>query len=327
MIGGSRALLLVLALASGVVGPVPVSAQGRRPQAATPSEPCPGDTQRERIAQVGPGGGLLLASGREVRLADVRFPEPAEAGVALAGRPAPAWLASLVGSEVIVQAFGSPDRWGRLQGIVSLPPGSGSAAIEVAELLVGEGLALVDVGERDALCRPGLLAIEAAARAGRRGLWAAAGEPLPAAEPDGLRERVGQFALVEGRVASVGERKDRTYLNFGRDFARDFAVSIPKRGWAAMKRAGLSADALRGRVVRVRGILELRRAPSMEIVAADMIEVVDAGRPRPGPGDAAPRRDGAPARRGDTPVRPVPEEPAPVERDPRPVPDSTGTRL
>ena len=38
---------------------------------------------------------------------------------------------------------------------------------------------------------------------------------------------------------------------------------------------GLSAAALRGRRVRVRGVLEAGRGPTIEVVAADMLEMVD----------------------------------------------------
>ena len=237
-----------------------------------------GEPARDRVARVEPGGDVVLASGGAVILADVRMSDALGAPIG-PGRPGP--IAWLVGAEVELLPLGAPDRWGRRTAILRLagPASPTSRPVDVAELLVAEGLARVDPGERDELCRPDLLVLEGAARGHRLGIWAAGGEPLPAGEPERLRERAGHFVLVEGRVASVGERDARTYINFGRDFARDFAATVPKRNWDAMKRAGLSAAALTGKTVRVRGILEVRRAPSVEILSADLVEIVGPGRP------------------------------------------------
>lgn len=241
---------------------------------------CPGSAERDVLQAVGEAGELRLRSGRRVRLVDLRLAEAA---------PVPgarAWLASLAGAEILVTALGPADRWGVVPAAVALPSPGGGAAVDAAELLVGEGWARVDVGERDELCRPDLLRLEQAARARRLGAWRESPDPVPADDPDRLRALAGRFVLVEGRVRSVGERAARTYLNFGRDFARDFSVVIPRRTWTAMKAAGLTPERLRGRPVRVRGVLDLGRAPSLELLASDMLEVEPDGA---APGRPAPR--------------------------------------
>ena len=80
------------------------------------------------------------------------------------------------------------------------------------------------------------------------------------------------MALVEGEILSVGERRDRTYLDFGRDWSRDFHVTVPKRVWAAMVKAGEPASSFKGRRVRVRGIVEMRRGPSIELTEPALLE-------------------------------------------------------
>jgi hypothetical protein len=90
----------------------------------------------------------------------------------------------------------------------------------------------------------------------------------------------GRFVLVEGRIRSVGERQQRTYLNFGSDWANDFTIIIPKRTWAIMRDRDLSARALNGRRVRGRGVIEIWRGPTMEISAAEMLEILDLDRTR-----------------------------------------------
>lgn len=242
------------------------------PAKAAPDRPnpaCSGESTRDRIARVEPTGDIALASGRVVRLVDLRLAGAEEDSAP--GRPgAFDWLRSLTGEAVTVRAVGDSDRWGRFSAQLAV----GAPPIDAADLLVAEGLALVSAGDRDRLCRAGLLRLEEQARAAGRGVWAGGRRLIPARNGEALRQAVGRFVLVEGRVVSVGERRARTYLNFGRDFGRDFAATVPRRAWQALKRDHPEKAALRGRTVRVRGILEVRRGPTIEIAAPDMIELL-----------------------------------------------------
>lgn len=276
-----------------VASPLGVAARSRAPAEARPTAAsCPGADVDEAVRRVEGTGEIVLGSDHRIVLADIRLPASAAPGgsagpdglSARAGGPSArpdglAWLGTLAGQPVSVRAVGAPDRWGRDAAVVALR--EGEARIDLAELLVAEGLALVDPGERDALCRPDLLALEAEARARRRGLWASGTTLVPADRADLLRERNGRFAVVEGRVVSVGERRDRTYLNFGRDISRDFAAVVPKRTWLALKASGISAESLRGQTVRLRGVVEIRRAPVIELAVPALLE-------RPAPGQGTP---------------------------------------
>lgn len=233
---------------------------GSVPALAAPASRCEGEVAQETIARIDPTGDLTTASGSVLKLADVRLADGAVAR-----------LAAVAGEAVAVQVAGGRDRWGRLPARIVLARGG----TDLATLLIGEGLALVDVGEADGLCRPGLLASEAEARTAWRGVWGSL--LVPAEDPEAVAALAGGFAVVEGRVVGIGERPRWTYVNFGRDFRRDFAVSISRRNWEAMRRAGLTAETLKGRRIRVRGIVEMRRAPGMEITSAEMIERVDEG--------------------------------------------------
>jgi hypothetical protein len=228
--------------------------------------PCGEATATDRVAAVSADGEISLASGRIVRLADLRWPEaPAvrEAGLS--------WLRERVGEVVTVRA-GPVDRWNRVPARIALE--AASHPVDMARHLVCAGLALVDPGESDALCEPALLAAEAEARRERRGLWAKE-RPLSADAVEALHGRIGTFAVVEGRVRSVGERERRTYLNFGRSWSEDFTVTIPKRSWSILVAGGLPAAALRGRRVRVRGVLEMWNGPALTLHSADALELLD----------------------------------------------------
>jgi hypothetical protein len=236
---------------------------------------CAETTSSDFLADVSPEGEFRLAGGGVARLADLRL---APAGQA--ARAAGLWLRSLGQTQVRLRELAPPDRWGRAAVILEIP--GGAVPIDVGELLVSEGLAIVDPGQRDMLCRRELLAAENRARENRLGLWREGTWPIPAAALADLERAAGSFAIVEGRVLSVGERRERTYLNFGRDWSRDFNVTIPRRSWADLKARGVTAETLKGRLVRVRGMVEARRTPTLDLVVPDMLELVEARASRSG---------------------------------------------
>ncbi|KAA2235853.1 thermonuclease family protein [Salinarimonas soli] len=253
-IGASILLALVLSAP-------PVHAQDRRPG-------CVRVTGEDRVTGVAEDGEIALASGRRLKLSDIRI---AEAGVP--GREALERLRGLVGGAVVVAASSTADRWGRHAGEIAVN------GRDVAAVLVDAGLAMIDVGGAAALCRPGLWVREEEARRLRSGLWTAEGErPIWAGDTERLAARKGRFTILEGRVRSVGERRWRTYLNFGSDWSTDTTVVVPKRAWDALVRQGWSAARLRGTRVRARGFVEDWRGPSVEIATVEMIEIWDVDR-------------------------------------------------
>jgi endonuclease YncB( thermonuclease family) len=234
-----------------------------------PSAPaCDFPEVADRIEAVSEEGDIRLGRLGAVRIADIQLPEGNEAARPLT------WLRSLTGREIRVSA-GPPDRWQRRRAALLLtddvPP------IDVGELLVAEGFALVDAGEEDTLCRPNLLGVETRARERRLGLWKTDGGPaLKADDAAALNKQIGRFAIVDGRIISVGERAARTYLNFGRIGTGALTVTLPKRTWSSLRARGVTAESLRGRRVRARGIVEMWRAPMMEVVAPELLEILDA---------------------------------------------------
>ncbi|CAO4177573.1 DNA-binding protein [Methylorubrum aminovorans] len=219
----------------------------------------------DRLADVGPRGELILASGRRSVLSGLRWPdEPAlDAG-------ARAWLLTFRGAPLTLTERGAEDRWGRRRadGI------AGEAEpVDLAGGLVAAGLAYADPGEADALCRPALRTLEAAPRAAGLGLWAAG--PLAATDAAVLSARAGRFAVVEGRILHVGERATRTYLDFTRRGEQGLTVTVQKRTWRILSEHGLSAATLKGRLVRIRGMVEIGRGPLIDLAGVESIEVVE----------------------------------------------------
>jgi hypothetical protein len=79
--------------------------------------------------------------------------------------------------------------------------------------------------------------------------------------------------VVEGKVLSVRQAGATTYVNFGRNWTRDFAVTISRRIVPAFEAAGLAPKSLENRRIRVRWV-EARRGPRIELLRVGQIEVL-----------------------------------------------------
>ncbi len=212
------------------------------------------------VAAVRDGRTLLLDDGREVRLAGIEAPADGAA------------LRSLVAGQTIRLDRIADDRYGR---IVAFAVADDSAELlQVALLKAGHARVAARAGPKP--CASLLLAAERAARASRAGLWADRNfAPLSSENLTILAAQMGQFALVEGQVLSVRESGATIYVNFGRRWTRDFAVTIPKREARMFAAAGIEPKSLERRRIRVRGILERRNGPMIDVVAPEQIELID----------------------------------------------------
>ena len=239
------------------------------PIPALGSAACPPATGEDWLDGVTEDGDLVLRSRGAARVADLRLPEASPAREA-----ALRWLKHRRGHAVLVQGGPARDRWNRVA--VRLVLVQDAMRLDLAHGLVENGLALVDPDTGERGCVLATLALELTARERGLGVWTDDRyKPVLVEDIVRLRERVGQFTLVEGRIRSVGERRQQTYLNFGSDWASDFTIVVPKRVWSLVQERGLSAAALRGRRIRARGVLEERQGPSMVMTAVDAIEVLE----------------------------------------------------
>ena len=155
-------------------------------------------------------------------------------------------------------------------------PATRAQSLQQALLAAGEARVAPRVG--DMACARRLLAAEKAARAARRGLWADPRFlPINAGDIGRLRAEAGKFTLVEGKVLSVHPTGGTIYLNFGRRWTRDFSVIILRRRQRSFAAAGIDPMQLRGRTLRVRGVIEMRRGPVIEAEAPEQIELANGG--------------------------------------------------
>jgi hypothetical protein len=144
----------------------------------------------------------------------------------------------------------------------------------VQSSLLADGEVLVSGTVLNKDCASNLMAAEASARQGKRGIWADPAAIKNAESPGDILTGIGRFTVVEGKVLSVRQAGATTYLNFGRNWTRDFAVTISRRTVPAFEAAGMSLKSLENRRIRVRGWVEARSGPRIEVLRIGQIELL-----------------------------------------------------
>ena len=117
-----------------------------------------------------------------------------------------------------------------------------------------------------------LFAAEREARAARRGMWAHAAYSVRAPDPAKLKNDIGTFQIVEGRVVNAAKIRGRVYLNFGADFLTDFTATIPPDAVPLFTRATFDPLTLKDKFIRVRGYLRDYLGPVMDVTHPEQIE-------------------------------------------------------
>jgi endonuclease YncB( thermonuclease family) len=227
---------------------------------------CTFEPQGEgRVAAVIDARTFRLEDGREVRLAGIEptATEKADRASALA--------AIVAGREVTLSGQDdTPDRYGRQRAFVFLA----SAETPVQAQLLAQGEALVSADVTDKECAALLLAAEAEARQAKRGTWADPAAIKNAESPGDILAGIGRFTVVEGKVLSVRQAGATTYLNFGRNWTRDFAVTISRRMVGGFEASGIALKSLENRRIRVRGWVEARGGPRIDVLRVGQIEML-----------------------------------------------------
>lgn len=118
-----------------------------------------------------------------------------------------------------------------------------------------------------------MLALEAAARALKRGIWSHPFYLIRRAEPPDIP--LDSFELVQGRVRAVAVVNGRAYLNFGPDWRRDFTATVRPADRRRFEREGVDLKALEDHTIRVRGWVRSYNGPMIEVTHPEQIEVLE----------------------------------------------------
>lgn len=234
------------------------------------------------VARITGPNAFTLTDGREIRLAgittphrwtaktpdtddtDTSAPSDDDADVDPVKAATSALENMLPGKSVrLAPVTANTDRYGRIRARVELADDHRS----IERALVADGLARVEPDPTDFGCARALQQVEATARQANLGLWALPEFAIiPATDADARRNAQGRYVIVEGTVVSRGASGNRHYLNFGRNFRRDFAAVLvnkdtvsprnkAKRAGNRFEAEGFDSPDIVGRKARVRGVL------------------------------------------------------------------------
>ncbi|AVO46762.1 hypothetical protein [Phreatobacter cathodiphilus] len=121
-----------------------------------------------------------------------------------------------------------------------------------------------------------LEAAETEAATARRGIWATPRSLLDTNDVEALKAAEGRFVVATGRVRSVRTVNRITYVNFGAPRAGALTVTIDERDMPAFREFGLEPAAIRGHMLRVRGVVTTRRGPFIAAAMPEAITIAEA---------------------------------------------------
>lgn len=258
--------------------------------AQTPSPTCKLEAGPQRaVAAIVDGETIRLDDGKDVRLIGALAPRSSDAAAEGDGPWPPeektltAVRRLLRGRSVTLSFAGRrSDRHGRVLAHVHVTRSDGTR-VWVQNWLIEQGMARAYSLPGNDDCIADLLAAEASARQERRGLWEhAAYQVRPAAQPAELARYRTTYQVVAGEVAHATTSGSRVYVTLKSSEPSAIPGSRSRRGafrltWARNLRPlpGIDTpDALVGREVLVRGWIEQRTGPQIDIETAGQIELV-----------------------------------------------------
>ena len=227
-----------------------------------------------RVTVIVDGDTVVLDDGREVRFVGIQAPKLP------LGRPdfqkwpfadeAKAAVGALAQGKRVTLHFGGreTDRYGRALAHLVTEDGSWLQGD-----LLRRGFARVySFADNRALVRE-MLALEAEARAARRGIWRLDYYAVTA-QAEAAR-RIGAFALIEGVAVATATVRGRGFVNFGPDYKTDFTAAIAPRDLRVFMREGIDIARYEGRRIRVRGWVKSYNGPMIEVTHPEQIEELD----------------------------------------------------
>lgn len=273
--------IIVVAAIAGLLGAGASRVFAAEPPAELQPAPCTlqaGDIHT--VVAIVDAQTLELDDGSQVRLAGIVAPIPPAFLSPDALWPpeaqAIAGLKQLLLGETVELAYAAAhnDRWGRRLAHVFRTDATGREWVQ--GWLLRQGHARVDPLPDNLACISELLAHERQGMKADRGLWTNPAYRIRWADaPQRLMRLRNTFQLIEGQVRKVAVTRGRVYVNFGDDWRTDFTAGVSRQSPAFGKEALAQLQQLEGKRVRVRGWIERRNGPYIELFHPLQIEALD----------------------------------------------------
>lgn len=231
------------------------------------------------VVEVTDGDTVVLDSGLVVRMIGTQAPKLPLGREGFEAWPlapeAKAALEAIALNKPVQLGYGGEavDRYDRALAHVFVQGPDGPVWAQQA--MVSQGLARVYSFPDNRQCLDLLFAAEGRARTAGLGIWRDPYYSIRAADaPGDLLARAGQYELVEGRVLLADQSGGRVYLNFGRFWKEDFTAVIEAPALRLFAADGIDPLGLEGALVRIRGWVDDRDGPRIEVTHPEQIEVL-----------------------------------------------------
>ena len=221
-----------------------------------------------RLAGVDRDGDPVLEDGRALRLVGLAPRQDEQEASRFAAR-----IAEWSGRELKLLALGGPDRWGRLPARL-FAPRDDADPLDLAEALLGTGAALRLPDPAFPACDPRKPSPALSAAGGLKTAATADGA-LDGHDIAALKAQAGRIVVLEGRIASVGERAQRTYLNFSRRRGEAASIVMSRGLWRELQDAGWTTAGLGGKRIRARGVLAGRDGLLLDVTSRTALDLID----------------------------------------------------
>ncbi|MBI4923720.1 MAG: thermonuclease family protein [Devosia nanyangense] len=236
------------------------------------------DGLKGTVREIVDGDTVLLDTGLVVRLIGIQAPKLALGREGFFDWPkageARAALAAIALDKPVLLRFGGEqvDRYGRSLAQLYV---TGATEVWVQRTMLEAGMARVYSFPDNRACLPELLAAENKARTAKLGIWTDPYYRVRRADrPADLLPLAGHYELIEGRVLKAERAGGALFLNFGRYFKEDFTAVIDARALRLFADEKLDPLNLAGALVRLRGWIDTRDGPRVEIGHPEQIEVL-----------------------------------------------------
>ncbi|MCF6196665.1 MAG: thermonuclease family protein [Emcibacter sp.] len=179
------------------------------------------------------------------------------------------FLSRLVLNKEVTLYYGGQrrDRYGRALAHLFLKDG-----LWIQGEILSAGMARVYTFPDNHAVAPEMLAQEQTARQNKRGIWA-----LSYYDPKDHRQAgkyTNSFQLIDGIVRNVAKVRGTYYLNFGRDWRKDFTVVIKSRAARKFIKAGQGPENYLGKKIEIRGWLKFYNGPMIEATHPEQITII-----------------------------------------------------
>ncbi|PCJ43148.1 MAG: nuclease (SNase) [Alphaproteobacteria bacterium] len=227
----------------------------------------------QQVVRVIDGDTVILKDKTRVRLVGIQAPK-----LPLGRKGHTEWplgtaskefLSRLVLNKEVTLYYGGQrrDRYGRALAHLFLKDG-----LWIQGEILKAGMARVYSFPDNRAIVPAMLAQERLARQNRRGIWA-----LSYYDPKDHRQAAkytNSFQLVKGVVRDVAKVRNTYYLNFGRDWKKDFTIVIKSRAARKFIKAGQNPESYLGKKIEIRGWLKFYNGPMIEATHPEQITII-----------------------------------------------------